>query len=297
MECHYKKVLFLLALAFFALPVFAYSSPGQPSGFVNDFANMMSPGAKQALEQKLVQFEKDTTNEISVVTINNLGGDTIENFAVKLFADWKIGKAKNDNGVLLLVSKEERKTKIEVGYGLEGALTDAQSFWILENTVKPAFRQNDFDGGITNAVNKIIAATKGEYIPSQKPNAAGSWSLKSIENILGLAFLVFIWLGSVLSRSKSWWAGGVIGALVGIAFIFIFSAFIGAIAVLILTPLGLLFDYLVSKNYQKHKSAGTRFPWWIGGFGGGGSSGGFGGGGFGGFGGGSSGGGGSSSGW
>jgi len=295
-----KKLFFVIVATSFFIGItnaLAYSSPGSPSGFVNDFANMMSAPAKQALEQKLSQFEKDTTNEISVVTINNLGGDTIDNFAVKLFADWKIGKAKNDNGVLLLISKEDRKTKIEVGYGLEGALTDAQSFWILENTVKPAFRQNDYDGGITNAADKIIAATKGEYVPSQKPGTGGSWSLKSIENILGLAFLVFIWLGSVLSRSKSWWAGGVIGALVGIAFIFIFSALVGAIAILILTPLGLFFDYIVSKNYQKHKTAGTRFPWWIGGFGGGRGGGGFGGGGFGGFGGGSSGGGGSSSSW
>lgn len=286
-------------MLFFTYSVFAYSSPGKPSGFVNDFANMMSGPAKQALEQKLTQFEKDTTNEISVVTINNLGGDTIDNFAVKLFEEWGIGKTKNDNGVLLLISKEDRKTRIEVGYGLEGALTDAQTFWIQENEIKPAFQKGEYDAGITNAADKIIAATKGEYIPSQDPGA--SKSNLSISNIFDWAvffiFILPIWLGSILSRSKSWWAGGVIGALAGVALIFIFSALIGAIAILILTPLGLLFDYFVSQTYQKHKAAGTHFPWWIGGFGGGRGGGGFGGGGFGGFGGGSSGGGGSSSGW
>src|SRR3989344_5277330 len=124
-----KKIFVLVFcyLFFIITPVFAYTSPGSPSGFVNDFAQMMSAGARAQLEQKLVQLEKDSTNEISVVTINNLDGDTIENFAVKLFQEWGIGKTKNDNGILLLIAKDDRKMRIEVGYGLEGALTDAQS--------------------------------------------------------------------------------------------------------------------------------------------------------------------------
>lgn len=287
-------ILSILSLFFILAPVFAYFSPGSPSGFVNDYAGMMSGPAKQALEQKLVQFAKDTTNEISVVTINNLQGDTIDNFAVKLFEEWKIGKKDKDNGVLLLISKNDRQMRIEVGYGLEGALPDAICNDIIRNIMRPAFQKNDYDGGITGAVDKIIAATKGEYVPSEKPNTA-SWSLKSIENLIALIFLFLLWLGSVLGRSKSWWAGGVIGAIIGVVLIFVFSLIIGVIAIIVLAPLGLLFDYLISKNYQKHKSAGTRFPWWIGGFGGGKGFGGSGG--FDGFGGGGSGGGGSSGSW
>ena len=288
----------MFSLLFFVLPVFAYSSPGKPSGFVNDFAGMMSSGAKQTLEQKLVQFEKDTSNEISVVTINSLNGDTIENFAVKLFEEWKIGKADKDNGVLLIVAKKDKKMRIETGYGLEGALTDAQTFWIQENVMKPAFQSNDYDGGITSAVDSIISATKGEYVPSQQPSASKGWNAKTLENIFWFGLFIFIWLGSVLARSKSWWAGGVIGAIIGVILIFVFSLFVGLIAMATLIPIGLLLDYIVSKNYQKIKSSGSNhFPWWMGGFGGGSSGGGFGGGSFGGFGGGSSGGGGSSSGW
>jgi len=291
---HKLKIFFVFLAVFgFAGFCFAYSSPGQPKGFVNDFAGIISSAARQSLEQKLVQFEKDTSNEISVVTINSLGGDTIENFAGKLFEEWQIGKSNKDNGILLLVAKEDKKMRIEVGYGLEGAITDTQTFWIQENVMKPAFRANDYDGGINGAVDKIMAATRGEYVPSQKTDPNNGWSLKSIENFFWFGLFVFVWLGSVLARSKSWWAGGVVGAIIGVFLFFFFSWLVALIAMIILIPVGLLFDYLVSKNYQKHKSAGTHFPWWIGGFGSGGSSGG----GFGGFSGGSSGGGGSSSSW
>jgi len=285
-------------LLVFLIPVLAlaYSNPGQPSGFVNDFAGMLSAEQKQQLETKLTDFEKTTGNEIAVATIPNLGGDTIENFAVKLFEEWKIGKAKNDNGVLLLIAKDDREMRIEVGYGLEGALTDAQSYWIIQNIMRPAFQAGDYDAGIIGAVDKILAATKGEYVPSANQQSAKNkigWNFNTIETFGFFGLFIFMWLGAILARSKSWWAGGVIGAIAGIILIFVFSWIVGAIAILILTPLGLLFDYAVSKTYQKHKSSGTRFPWWIGGFGGHGSGGGS----FGGFGGGSSGGGGASGSW
>jgi len=274
------------------LPAKAYYSPGSPAGFVNDYAQMMSEAARQNLEQKLVQFEKDTSNEISIVTIESLEGDTIENFAEKLFKEWGIGKEDKDNGVLILVAKNDRQMRIEVGYGLEGALTDAQSYWIIQNVMRPAFQNNDYDGGITGATDNVIAATKGEYVPSEEPGS--KINSKTIEIIAFFIFLGFVWLASILGRSKSWWMGGVIGVTAGIVLAFIFSWVIGAISILILGPLGLLFDYLVSKNYNKIKKGGGNFPWWMGGAGFGG---GHRGGGFGGFGGGSSGGGGGSGSW
>ncbi|HCX28052.1 MAG TPA: hypothetical protein DHI91_02845, partial [Candidatus Portnoybacteria bacterium] len=191
----------------------------------------------------------------------------IENFAEKLFKEWGIGKESKDNGILLLIAKDDRQMRIEVGYGLEGALTDAQSYWIIQNVMKPTFQVESYDKGITGAVDKIIAATKGEYVPAEQP-ASDKMNFKTIETLAWLGFLLFMWLGSALARSKSWWAGGVIGTLIGAVLLFFFTWVVGLIAILILTPLGLLFDYLISKNYQKHKSAGTRFPWWIGGFGG-----------------------------
>ncbi len=287
--------LFLVALATIPVVAFAYVSPGKPSGFVNDFAGMMQPQERVRLEQKLSAFASSTSNEIAIVTIKSLDGDTIENYAAKLFEEWKIGKAKKDNGVLLLIARDDRQMRIEVGYGLEGALTDAQSYWIIQNQLVPSFKTGDYYQGIDSAVNQIMAATKGEYVPSSSPQE---------EQAMNVLFeywyfipLMFIWLASVLGRSKSWWGGGILGGIVGIIIGFIKGfLFIGVVSIGVLIPLGLIFDYFVSKSYDKYKSGGGIPPWWLGG--GGGSHGGFGGGGgFGGFGGGRSGGGGSSGNW
>jgi uncharacterized protein len=287
------KIFFIIILLLLSFSVSAYYNPGKPQSFVSDYAEMLSFQARQNLEVKLVQFEKETSNEIAVVTINNLKEDTIENFSGKLFEEWGIGKKDKNNGVLILISKEDREMRIEVGYGLEGALTDAQSYWIIQNIMGPAFRAQDYDKGITEAVDKIIAATKGEYIVSSNESAP-------INNLAFLKFIFYFLLftfpifASILARSKSWWLGGVIGFLIGLIFIFILSLVMGVIITVALTLLGLLFDYMVSKEYQKAKVFGRSPIWWAGGggFARRGSSGGFSG-----FGGGLSGGGGSSGRW
>ncbi|HNV96740.1 MAG TPA: TPM domain-containing protein [bacterium] len=269
----------------------AYQNPGNPTGFVNDYTNTLTTQEKQSLEQKLSDFEKQTTNEISVVIIQSLEGDTIENFAVKLFEDWKIGKKNNDNGVLLLISIEDRKIRIETGYGMEGYLTDAQSFWIIDETMKPEFRNNNYYGGIDKAVDQIISSTQGIELTSQtKVNS------KITENTISFFIAIFIFFLNIFARllgkTKSFWLGGVIGGILGaIIGLIIGTLLIGTIITIILTILGLLFDYAVSKNNGK---PGTGGGFWF--LGGGRSGGGFGGG-FGGFGGGRSGGGGASGGW
>jgi len=293
------KKLFLGAL-FLPLVSFAYFNPGKPAGFVNDYAGMLGVDQKQALETKLAAFEKETSNEISVAIIPSLQGDTIENFAVQLFKDWGVGKKNNDNGVLLLIAKDDRQMRIEVGYGLEGALTDAQSYGIINNDLTPAFRQSDYYGGIDKATNDIIAATRGEYSGSGAAPAATSGGVNpTINQIFGFGWFIFfglIFLASVLGRSKSWWAGGVLGGILGIVVGLLFGfVFVGIATLAVFIPLGLLFDFVVSRAYQKGKDTG-HMPWWIGGRGPRGG-GGFGGGGFGGFGGGGSGGGGASGRW
>lgn len=285
------KNILIITILFFALPVMAYYNPGNPAGFVNDYADIIMDSDEQALENKLVNFEKESSNEISVVTILSLEGDIIENFASGLFEEWKIGKENNDNGILILVAKDDHKMRIEVGYGLEGALTDAQSWWIIDDIMKPAFREENYYKGIDTAVDNIIAATHGEYLSEKSVNENSvDW-----EFFIFFAIFIFMWLASILGRSKSWWAGGVLGAISGII-IGIIKGFIyfGIISIAFLIPFGLLFDYFISKSYKKHKALGT-IPWWIGGGRGGRS--GFGGGGFSGFGGGSSGGGGASGSW
>ncbi|MCR4334516.1 MAG: TPM domain-containing protein [Patescibacteria group bacterium] len=281
----------------FAIPVIslAYKNPGNPSGFVNDFAKVLTVEQKNVLEQKLSAFEQQTSNEISIVTIPTLDEDTIENYAVALFKDWGIGKKKNDNGVLLLVAIGDHKMRIEVGYGLEGALTDAISSDIIRNTLTPAFKNNDFYGGIDKAVDSMISATKNEYLSTNQSNNQTS---NDIGGILVIAFFtihILMWVASVLARSKSWWAGGVVGAVMSIFIGIFLGLFAFGVALVLFIPFGLLFDFLVSRIYGARKINGLPIPWFIGGGRRGGGRGGFGG--FGGFGGGGSGGGGSSGGW
>lgn len=267
----------------------AYYSLGKPAGLVNDYDGVLTADQKQTLEKKLQDFETQTSNQISVVFINGLQGDTIENFAEKLFKEWGIGQKDKDNGVLILVSVPDRSMRIEVGYGLEGALTDAQSNWIINQQMKPAFQQEDYFGGVNLAVDKIIAATQGEYLPEEK-----SSKVDFNIDIVWFIFFIFIWMGAILSRSKSWWLGGVFGGVAALIITLIKGLlFFGLISFAVLIPFGLLFDYFVSKKYQQSKATGHPVPWWIGG----GRGGGFGGGGFGGFGGGMSGGGGASGRW
>lgn len=287
----------------FPIAVFAYQSPGRSQGYVSDFANLLSTQSRSAIEAELSAFEKATGNQVAAVTIKNLGGDTVENFAVSLFKDWGIGKKDKDNGVLILVAAEDHKMRIEVGYGLEGSLTDSQSGSIIKNIMTPAFRAGDFSGGINGAVNAVIADISPGYAsgtgiaapPSAQPSGGFVWDSSSVSFFI---FFIPIWLASVLARSKSWWAGGVLGGISGVVIGFIYGFFyFGIAAIVLLIPLGLLFDFLVSRVYVKSTAGGRRPPWWIGGGGFGDRGGGSGFGGFGGFGGGSSGGGGASGSW
>lgn len=286
----FKKILtfLIVVLAFVGNATLAYYDVGEPVGYVNDYAKVIDEAAESKLEAKLVDFEKETSNEISVVTIQELKEDTIEGFAVSLFEDWEIGKKDRDNGVLLLVAVDDRKMRIEVGYGLEGALTDSQSFLIIEKVLKPHFKNNEYTVGIEKAIDNIIAITKGEYVPLKEDSER---SVK-YEQLFSFVMIFFMWIVSILGRSKSWWLGGVIGAIfAGLIWVFV-SVLAGVIGSIVLVPLGLWFDYVVSKNYAAGKARG-HIPWWVGGGRGGPGAGG----GFGGFGGGGSGGGGSSGSW
>ncbi len=290
---------------FFLLPIctFAYTSPGNPSGFVNDFAHVLTESEKGILENKIAAFNASTSNEIAVVTVKSLGGDYIEHYATALFQEWKIGTAKHDNGALLLVAVDDHKMRIEVGYGLEGALTDSISAQIIRDDLTPSFKRGDFYGGITTATDDIIKVTKGEYVVNASNKANNdlfSFDTIFIFIIIGIQALVFI--SSILARSKSWWAGGVVGGVVGggltIFGAFGLALFSGVVVTAIFVILGLLFDYFISKTYKGAVATGTSIPWWAGG----GHGGGFGGSSsssssFGGFGGGSSGGGGASGSW
>jgi uncharacterized protein len=282
-----KKLYFLLFL--FPLLVSAFVVPEKPTGFVQDYAGMLSVEERQLLETKLSDFEKNTTNEIAVVTISSLDGDVIENVAQDIFTKWGIGKSEKNNGVLFLISLTDRKTRIHTGYGIEGALTDIGTSYIQSDVVTPRFREGKYFDGINGAVDKMIEALGGaNIVPENYLNSSNTNSFGNFEFFFWIFIVFFQITLSLLSRSKSWWGGGVLGGILGsiLWYFFISSVFVGIPAFILLVLLGLFFDYVVSKSYSNARALG-HYPWWMRGGGGGGSSGG----GFGGFGGGSSGGG------
>lgn len=159
----FSAFLFILL----ALPAFAAELPAL-TGRVVDNADLIDAAAETALVSKLEAFERRTSIQVVVATISSLEGEAIEPFANRLFRAWGLGQAGDDNGVLLLVARDDRKMRIEVGYGLEGTLTDLHSKLIIENTMVPAFRAGDFSGGISNAADQIIMVLEGnaeELVP------------------------------------------------------------------------------------------------------------------------------------
>ena len=154
----------LFALAFFLgliASALALTFPAL-TGRVVDEAGVLDAATQATLTGKLADFETKTTNQLVVVTLKSLQGTSIEDFGVQLGRAWKIGQKDKNNGVLLIVVPSERKVRIEVGYGLEGTLTDAVSRVIIENSIIPRFRANDIPDGIARGVEDIIQALSGD---------------------------------------------------------------------------------------------------------------------------------------
>ena len=140
------------------------ASPSWPSlaGRVVDAANLLKPEDRVSLEQKLKAHEDKTTDQLVVATVPSLQGLTVEDYANRLFRHWQLGQKARNNGVLFLVAPTERKVRLEVGYGLEGALTDALSKVIIATAVAPRFKQNDFAGGINAGVDAVLSILTGD---------------------------------------------------------------------------------------------------------------------------------------
>jgi len=157
-----------LLVGLFGLVVLASAAFGQSltfptlSGRVVDDANILDASARSALTQKLEALEDKTTDQFVVVTVKSLQGQTIETYGYQLGRHWGIGQKGKNNGVMLIVAPNERKVRIEVGYGLEGTLTDALTKVIIENAITPRFRANDYAGGITRGVDDVIQVLSGD---------------------------------------------------------------------------------------------------------------------------------------
>jgi uncharacterized protein len=171
-----KKTNIIFLFVIWAFNSFAIEIP-LLTGRVNDYANLLSTATVNTLEQKLTQLEQRDSTQVVILTIPSLKGVPIENFAIAVFNGWGIGRAKIDNGVLLIIALEDRSIRIEVGRGLEGRLTDVTSARIIRDDIKPLLAQGDFNSGITQGINSIIKVIQGEYTQTNFPNKTndGSW--------------------------------------------------------------------------------------------------------------------------
>lgn len=150
--------LFILTSA-----VRAQDFPPRANTIVTDFTGTLSPDQLGSLEQKLVKFNDSTSTQIAVVVMRSVGDYDIADYSVQLFNQWKIGQASKNNGVLILVAKEDRKVHITTGYGMEGVLPDVLCKRIVTNDIVPKFKEGDFYGGLDQATNSIMSIVKGEY--------------------------------------------------------------------------------------------------------------------------------------
>lgn len=256
---------------------------------VVDQTNTLTAGQRAQIEQKITAERKSTGNQIAILMIPSLEGEALEEHSIEVARGWGVGQKERDSGVLLLVVKNDRQVRIEVGYGLEGALPDIRAGQIIRDRMIPEFRQSKYFEGVSNGVDGIILAIHGEADPSLNEDPTAPFENGDmLGNLFFFGIFVLVWLGSILGRSKSWWAGGIIGLISGLIVTALFGLLMtGLLSIIGLTLFGLLFDKLVSRNYAARTGAGQSPSWWAGGggFGGGsrgGGFGGFGGGGFGG---------------
>lgn len=154
--CSRSRVPLLAAALVFVASVAAALTFPALTGRVVDQAQILSPEAEAALEPRLADLEGRSGIQLVVATVSSLEGQAIEPYANELFRTWQLGEAERNNGVLLLVAPNERRVRIEVGYGLEGTLTDALSKIIITNAITPRFKAGDFGGGVTRGVDDII---------------------------------------------------------------------------------------------------------------------------------------------
>jgi uncharacterized protein len=193
-------VLILCALSPLA---FAFDFPPL-TGRVVDQANIMTPQSRAAVETKLKDLEDKSSIQLVVATVKSLQGGDIETYANELFRFWKLGEAKKNNGVLFLVAPVEHKVRIEVGYGLEGTLTDALSSVIIQSAVLPRFKANDFSGGIQQGVDGIISVLSGDTTDWQRKIAVRQDDTGSLFNLLFplLFFGVFVFVFFQMVRAE-----------------------------------------------------------------------------------------------
>jgi uncharacterized protein len=196
------------AVALVAVPAFALDVPPL-TGRINDRAGLLSPAVQQELESRLTAYESKTGHQIALLTIPSLEGDSIEDFSIRVVEAWKLGAKARDDGVLLLIAVQDRKMRIEVGYGLGGDLPDVLTGRIIREVMAPAFRNGDPAQGISRALGAIMAATGGEGEPLAQPRRASrDRGGGGLVPYLLVALVLFLFLGGGGGRRGRRFGGG-----------------------------------------------------------------------------------------
>ena len=213
LSCRLSIVGLSLLFLFSGLNVFAQVLPPRPDPprLVNDMAHMLTPDERGQLEAKLLYFSNETSNEITIVTIDSLGDNDVEDFAVKLGKAWGVGRSGKNNGVVILASLKDHKINISPGKGLEGALTDLQCGRIIRNEMVPAFKEKDYYVGFLKAADAVIAATKGEYKGEGSPNAPHHLPVTAIIILIIIVIFVIKMFGRGGGGGGNYMSGGGLG--------------------------------------------------------------------------------------
>ncbi|HJL43110.1 MAG TPA: TPM domain-containing protein, partial [Myxococcales bacterium LLY-WYZ-16_1] len=215
-----------LAFASAALLAWAVAQPASEpnipplSARVTDQANLLSQSEAQRLEALLGAYESQTGHQFALLTVPSLEGWPIEEYAIRVAEAWKLGDEKRDDGLIFVVAKQERKTRIEVGYGLEGAIPDVLAFRILDRVVRPAFRKGQYAAGIEAAFAHLMRAAEGEAVALPKADRHSErrrsrpWSALLLPALLAVFFL-----GSIGTAVMGFALGtmyfGLVGGLLG----------------------------------------------------------------------------------
>jgi uncharacterized protein len=257
-------------------------------GRVNDYAKLLTQERALALEARLEKFERETGHQIAVLTIPSLEGDSLEDFSIRVAENWKIGKKGFDNGAILLIARDDRKLRIEVGYGLEGVLPDAIASRVIREVITPRFRSGDYGGGIEAGVDSILKITSGEKLPERGRPASGPTASQgaSLITILMITAMLALFIGMTRRRLVGGALGGAASGLVttlfasgGLGLVLLPALIVGAL----LGAVGAALGTGTAGNQWVGRPRSRRGDWgggvFPGGFGGGGFGGGGGGGG------------------
>jgi uncharacterized protein len=219
-----KKFILFFGFTLCVIAAIAQDFPERSNTLVTDYTNTLNPADKQRLETKLVAFNDSTSTQIAVVILKSIGNYDINDYGVQLLRKWGIGQKDKNNGVLVLVAIGDRRMSIQTGYGAEGALPDIVTQDIIQNDLKPHFKQGDYYGGLDAGTNSIIKAMKGEYKAAKKQKQSNGGPAGFIVIVIIVVILILVFrnrgggggrqiIGRRGGASPFWWflAGNMLG--------------------------------------------------------------------------------------